>query len=141
MNGEDVVSAPRDHVIGLVRACAQRVSLVVCQPGPGGAGTAGRRSALLSRARKARLRARPGRVRFAESVCVNGSPLFPVSLTFSRLRFTSSKLLLFKVSFSKKNWSKVFLFDAIVQVVLVLYAFVQNYFVQDLPCQRFTLLF
>jgi len=32
INGEDVKEAPRDHVIQLVRACSESVSLVVCQP-------------------------------------------------------------------------------------------------------------
>lgn len=80
VNGEDVKDAPRDHVIQLVRACETQVNLLVCQPemlpcSPG------RKSTLLSAARKEKLRnKRPSRVRFAESVCVNGAPLFPVSL-------------------------------------------------------------
>lgn len=80
VNGEDVKDAPRDHVIQLVRSCESQVSLLVCQPemlpcSPG------RKSTLLSPARKEKLRnKRPSRVRFAESVCVNGAPLFPVSL-------------------------------------------------------------
>ncbi len=32
INGEDVKSAPRDHVIQLVRNCKDVVSLLVCQP-------------------------------------------------------------------------------------------------------------
>jgi len=39
----------------------------------------GRKSTLLSAGKKAKLKSRPTRVRFAESVCVNGAPLFPVS--------------------------------------------------------------
>lgn len=80
VNGEDVKDAPRDHVIQLVRACDQQVSLLVCQPAMNGG--AGRKSTLLSASKKAKLRTRPNRVRFAESVCVNGSPLFPVSCFF-----------------------------------------------------------
>lgn len=80
VNGEDVKEAPRDHVIQLVRACEARVTLVVCQPSV--AGTMGRKSTFLSAGKKAKLRTRPSRVRFAESVCVNGAPLFPVSLPF-----------------------------------------------------------
>lgn len=38
-----------------------------------------RKSALLSAAKKAKLKSNPSRVRFAEGVVVNGSPLFPVS--------------------------------------------------------------
>lgn len=38
-----------------------------------------RKSALLSSAKKAKLKSNPSRVRFAEGVLVNGSPLCPVS--------------------------------------------------------------
>lgn len=38
-----------------------------------------RKSALLSAAKKAKLKSNPSRVRFAEGVVVNGSPLFAVS--------------------------------------------------------------
>lgn len=83
MNGEDVKDAPRDHVIQLVRSCETQVSLLVCQPETVPC-TPGRKSTLLSPARKEKLRnKRPSRVRFAESVCVNGAPLFPVSAYFS----------------------------------------------------------
>ena len=77
VNGEDVKEAPRDHVIQLVRACDTQVSLLVCQPAM--SGCPGRKSTLLSAGKRAKLRSRPSRVRFAESVCVNGAPLFPVS--------------------------------------------------------------
>lgn len=79
VNGEDVKEAPRDHVIQLVRSCEHQVSLLVCQPEQLPC-SPGRKSTLLSPARKEKLRnKRPSRVRFAESVCVNGAPLFPVS--------------------------------------------------------------
>lgn len=77
VNQEDVKDAPRDHVIQLVRSCESQVSLLVCQPLMNGC--AGRKSTLLSAGKKKKLRSRPNRVRFAESVCVNGAPLFPVS--------------------------------------------------------------
>ncbi|KAL1491758.1 hypothetical protein ABEB36_012308 [Hypothenemus hampei] len=76
VNGEDVKSAPREHVISLVRSCTQSVTLEVCQPTEQ---QGVRKSTLLSATKKARLRSRPSRVRFAESVCVNGAPLFPPS--------------------------------------------------------------
>lgn len=79
VNGEDVKDAPRDHVIQLVRNCDSTVEMVVCQP-MHQISLTGRKSTLLSPAKKSKLKARPIRVRFAESVCVNGSPLFPVSL-------------------------------------------------------------
>lgn len=82
VNGEDVKDAPRDHVIQLVRSCDTQVSLLVCQPAM--AHCAGRKSTLLSAGKRAKLRSRPSRVRFAESVCVNGAPLFPVSIYYKR---------------------------------------------------------
>lgn len=79
VNGEDVKDAPREHVIQLVRSCEHQASLLVCQPETLPA-SPGRKSTLLSPGRKEKLRTkRPSRVRFAESVCVNGAPLFPVS--------------------------------------------------------------
>ncbi|KFB43510.1 AGAP003128-PA-like protein [Anopheles sinensis] len=77
VNGEDVKDAPRDHVIQLVRNCETSVTLLVCQPQLYNA--VGRKSTLLSAGKKAKLKSRPIRVRFAESVCVNGAPLFPPS--------------------------------------------------------------
>ncbi|KAM7362091.1 uncharacterized protein ACRADG_012925 isoform 1-T11 [Cochliomyia hominivorax] len=77
VNGEDVKDAPRDRVIQLVRACETQVTLLVCQPAHNI--TPGRKSTLLSAGKRAKLKTRPSRVRFAESVCVNGSPLFPPS--------------------------------------------------------------
>lgn len=76
VNGEDVKDAPRDRVIQLVRACETQVTLLVCQPAHNI--TPGRKSTLLSAGKRAKLKTRPSRVRFAESVCVNGAPLFPV---------------------------------------------------------------
>ncbi|KPU79576.1 uncharacterized protein Dana_GF17163, isoform D [Drosophila ananassae] len=78
VNGEDVKDAPRDHVIQLVRACEAQVNLLVCQP-MAHCVLPGRKSTLLSAGKRAKLRSRPSRVRFAESVCVNGAPLFPTS--------------------------------------------------------------
>lgn len=77
VNGEDVKTAPREHVIALVRACTKTVNLVVSQPTEQ---KGARKSTLLSASKRARLKSKPSRVRFAESVCVNGAPLFPVSL-------------------------------------------------------------
>nr|XP_018902965.1 PREDICTED: FERM and PDZ domain-containing protein 4 isoform X2 [Bemisia tabaci] len=80
INDEDVFSAPRDHVIQLVRACASTVCLVVCQPLYD---STARKSALLSSAKKAKLKTNPSRVRFAEGIVINGSPLFPTSTFIS----------------------------------------------------------
>ncbi|CAH2000524.1 unnamed protein product, partial [Acanthoscelides obtectus] len=78
VNGEDVCQAPREHVISLVRGCQRCVRLTVCQPAESQGGGL-RKSTLLSAGKRARLRTKPPRVRFAESVCVNGAPLFPPS--------------------------------------------------------------
>lgn len=64
-------------MIQLVRNCDNNVEMVVCQPQLTYSMN-GRKSTLLSPAKKHKLKTRPIRVRFAESVCVNGSPLFPV---------------------------------------------------------------
>ncbi|XP_060801455.1 uncharacterized protein LOC106134103 isoform X2 [Amyelois transitella] len=77
VNGEDVSLAAREHVISAVRACSDKVTLRVCQPAR--TGNLMRRSALLSAAKRARLRARPPRVRFADSVQLNGAPMYPPS--------------------------------------------------------------
>lgn len=80
VNGEDVRDAERDHVINKIKACTQQVNLLVCQRRL--CGYPGRKSTLLSAGKRAKLRTRPNRVRFAESVCVNGAPLFPVSFFY-----------------------------------------------------------
>ncbi|KAF2359462.1 FERM N-terminal [Trinorchestia longiramus] len=70
INGEDVKKAPRDHVIQLVRSCKETVTLTVTQPP---LDNSARKSALLSAAKKQRLKSNPSRVRFAESVHINGA--------------------------------------------------------------------
>ena len=45
-----------------------------------------RKSALLSAAKKAKLKSNPSRVRFAESVDINGSPAHNVSVHFDLFR-------------------------------------------------------
>lgn len=76
INGEDVKKAPRDHVIQLVRSCKDRVQLTVTQPP---LDNSARKSAMLSAAKKQRLKSNPSRVRFAESVDINGSPSYSPS--------------------------------------------------------------
>ncbi|CAL4059833.1 unnamed protein product, partial [Meganyctiphanes norvegica] len=71
INGEDVKTAPRDHVIQLVRSCKDKVTLTVTQPP---LDNSARKSAMLSAAKKQRLKNNPSRVRFAESVDINSSP-------------------------------------------------------------------
>nr|XP_045586540.1 FERM and PDZ domain-containing protein 4-like isoform X2 [Procambarus clarkii] len=82
INGEDVKKAPRDHVIQLVRSCKDKVQLTVTQPP---LDNSARKSALLSAAKKQRLKSNPSRVRFAESVDINGSP------SYSPSNFSSSE--------------------------------------------------
>ncbi|XP_050428155.1 uncharacterized protein LOC126838085 isoform X2 [Adelges cooleyi] len=76
INDEDVQNGLRDYVIQLVRSCTDTITLLVCQPP---LDNSARKSALLSSAKKAKLKSNPSRVRFAEGVLVNGSPLCPVS--------------------------------------------------------------
>ncbi|CAL1275502.1 unnamed protein product, partial [Larinioides sclopetarius] len=76
INGEDVMRAPREHVIELIRSCKQTVTLLVCQPQTN---NTTRKSALLTAAKKAKLRNNPSRVRFSEGVIINGSPLYSPS--------------------------------------------------------------
>uniref|UniRef100_A0A6P6XQH8 Uncharacterized serine-rich protein C215.13-like n=1 Tax=Dermatophagoides pteronyssinus TaxID=6956 RepID=A0A6P6XQH8_DERPT len=73
VNGHNVRNSPREHVIELIKSSEETVTLVVCQPYTQ---NSIRKSALLTAAKKQRLRSNPSRVRFAEGVIVNGSPLF-----------------------------------------------------------------
>ncbi|KAL4230083.1 Frmpd3p [Mactra antiquata] len=70
INGQDVKKAPREFVIDLVRACKQSINLTVCQPYND---NSSRKSALLTAAKKDRLKKNPSRVRFAEEIIVNGA--------------------------------------------------------------------
>lgn len=92
INSENVEKAPREHVIELVRSCKQSVKLTVCQPyNLNGA----RKSALLSAAKKAKLKSKPSRVRFAEGVVINGSPLYSPSPFESCVPFLPNVLKVF----------------------------------------------
>ncbi|XP_076368098.1 uncharacterized protein LOC143255775 isoform X2 [Tachypleus tridentatus] len=73
INGEDVLKAPREHVIELIRSCKQSVHLTVCQPQ---SNNTTRKSALLTAAKKTKLKSKHPRVHFAEGVLINDSPLF-----------------------------------------------------------------
>ncbi|GBN29692.1 FERM and PDZ domain-containing protein 4, partial [Araneus ventricosus] len=85
INGEDVMRAPREHVIELIRSCKQTVTLLVCQPQTN---NTTRKSALLTAAKKAKLRNNPSRVRFSEGVIINGSPLYSCCNDVVEERFT-----------------------------------------------------
>ncbi|XP_060597612.1 serine-rich adhesin for platelets-like isoform X4 [Ruditapes philippinarum] len=87
INGQDVKKAPREFVIDLVRSCKQSITLSVCQPyNDNNVGwlemlrdimadtdESSRKSALLTAAKKDRLKKNPSRVRFAEEIIVNGA--------------------------------------------------------------------
>lgn len=92
INGEDVKSAPREHVIELVKSCQQSVKLVVCQPHTN---NTTRKSALLTAAKKAKLKSNPSRVRFAEGVVINGSPLYCPSTFESCVPFMPNVMKVF----------------------------------------------
>ncbi|ELU07588.1 hypothetical protein CAPTEDRAFT_26609, partial [Capitella teleta] len=74
INREDVQTVPRERVIELVRSCKESIVVKVCQPRADNVSSS-RKSALLTAAKKARLKNNPSRVRFADSVLVNGSPV------------------------------------------------------------------
>ncbi|XP_029836745.2 uncharacterized protein LOC8040054 isoform X3 [Ixodes scapularis] len=92
INGEDVKCAPREHVIELVKSCKQSVKLVVCQPH---VNNTTRKSALLTAAKKAKLKSNPSRVRFAEGVVINGSPLYCPSTFESCVPFLPNVMKVF----------------------------------------------
>lgn len=92
INGEDVKNAPREHVIELVKSCKQSVKLVVCQPH---VNNTTRKSALLTAAKKAKLKTNPSRVRFAEGVVINGSPLYCPSTFESCVPFLPNVMKVF----------------------------------------------
>ncbi|GFS04012.1 FERM and PDZ domain-containing protein [Elysia marginata] len=76
INGEEVRRAPKDKVIELVRSCRHSITLTVCQPYYD---NSNRKSAILTPAKKARLKDNPSRVRFSDAVLVNGASVASVS--------------------------------------------------------------
>lgn len=92
INGEDVMRSPREHVIELIRSCKQTVTLLVCQPITN---NTTRKSALLTAAKKAKLKNNPSRVRFSEGVVINGSPLYSPSPMDSYVPFLPNVLKVF----------------------------------------------
>jgi len=63
-----------------------------------------RKSALLSAAKKAKLKSNPSRVRFAEGVVVNGSPLFAVSMELYKFKLCVFTLNKFVGVIKSKIW-------------------------------------
>lgn len=92
INGDDVQKSPRERVIELVRSCKHSVKLQVCQPITN---NTTRKSALLTAAKKAKLKSNPSRVRFAEGVVINGSPLYCPSPYESYVPFMPNVLKVF----------------------------------------------
>ncbi|XP_074649908.1 uncharacterized protein LOC141905072 [Tubulanus polymorphus] len=92
INEEDVKKAPREYVIDLVRSCKETIKLTVCQPH---SGDTNHKSALLTAAKKARLKNHPSRVRFAESVEVNGDTVMSVPSSESCIPFMPNVLKVF----------------------------------------------
>ncbi|XP_055959064.1 uncharacterized protein LOC126829506 [Patella vulgata] len=92
INAEEVRKAPREKVIELVRACKQSIVLTVCQPY---SDNSSRKSALLTAAKKAKLKSNPSRVRFAESVMVNGAHVLTPSIQESYVPFMPNVLKVF----------------------------------------------
>ncbi|XP_054163945.1 uncharacterized protein LOC128961710 [Oppia nitens] len=106
INGEDVYRAPREHVIELVKSCKHSVVLTICQPY---SNNSTRKSALLTASKKAKLKSNPSRVRFAEGVVINGSPLFcPLSTFDSCVPFMPNVLKVFL----ENGQTKTFKYDS-----------------------------
>ncbi|XP_076446709.1 uncharacterized protein LOC143284028 isoform X2 [Babylonia areolata] len=92
INGEEVRRAPREKVIELVRSCKESIILTVCQPY---ADNSNRKSALLTAAKKAKLKNNPSRVRFADAVMVNGASVTNPSPVESYVPFMPNVLKVF----------------------------------------------
>lgn len=113
INGEDVMKSPREHVIELIRSCKQTVTLLVCQPITN---NSTRKSALLTAAKKAKLKNSPNRVRFSEGVIINGSPLYSPSPMDSYVPFLPNVLKVFL----ENGQTKSFKYDSTTTVTDVL---------------------
>ncbi|RWS10540.1 FERM and PDZ domain-containing protein 4-like protein, partial [Dinothrombium tinctorium] len=105
INGEDVANARREHVIELVKSCKHSVVLTVCQPHTN---NSTRKSALLTASKKAKLKSNPSRVRFAEGVVINGSPLYCPSPFESCVPFIPNVLKVFL----ENGQTKTFKYDS-----------------------------
>ncbi|RWS26683.1 FERM and PDZ domain-containing protein 4-like protein, partial [Leptotrombidium deliense] len=105
INGEDVFNAKREHVIDLVKSCKNSVVLIVCQPH---SNNSTRKSALLTASKKAKLKSNPSRVRFAEGVVINGSPLYCPSPFESCVPFIPNVLKVFL----ENGQTKTFKYDS-----------------------------
>ncbi|XP_059147395.1 uncharacterized protein LOC131935096 isoform X2 [Physella acuta] len=92
INGEEVRRAPREKVIELVRSCRQSITLTVCQPY---SDNSNRKSAILTAAKKARLKSNPSRVRFADAILVNGASVSSQSPLESYVPFMPNVLKVF----------------------------------------------
>ncbi|PRD29512.1 UNVERIFIED_CONTAM: Frmpd4 [Trichonephila clavipes] len=75
-----------------ITSCKHSVKLKVCQPITN---NTTRKSALLTAAKKAKLKSNPSRVRFAEGVVINGSPLYCPSPFDSHVPFMPNVLKVF----------------------------------------------
>ncbi|GIX71676.1 FERM and PDZ domain-containing protein 4 [Caerostris extrusa] len=119
INGEDVMRSPREHVIELIRSCKQTVNLLVCQPQTN---NTTRKSALLTAAKKAKLRNNPSRVRFSEGVIINGSPLYSPSPVDGNVPFLPNVLKVFL----ENGQTKSFKYDSTTTVQDVLNSLVEK---------------
>lgn len=121
MNGEDTFDAPREEIIRRVKCSEDRVTLLVCQPnldqfqtadGEGNeklfkSGFHLLRSALLTDAKKARLRIGQPRVRFSDRVSIDGNPLFTQSPSDSPLPVVYNVLKVYL----ENNQTRTFKYD------------------------------
>ncbi|XP_015790098.1 uncharacterized protein LOC107366965 isoform X2 [Tetranychus urticae] len=124
INGIDMIRAPREEVIEMVKSCQHSVKLTVCQP------FSTRKSAILTAAKKAKLKSNPSRVRFAEGVAINGSPLYCQTPFESAVPFMPNVLKVFL----ENGQTKTFKYDSSITVQDVLNSLVEKL---DLRCSEY----
>lgn len=115
VNGHDVSRARKTEIVDMVRACESTVRLTVIQPSVNNYNSA-RKSAILTAAKKAKLKSHPSRVRFAEGVATNGSPFLGSTPFDSCAQFLPNMLKVFL----ENGQTKTFKYDATITVQDVL---------------------
>lgn len=115
VNGHDVSKARNREIVDMVRSCENTVRLTVIQPSVHNYNSA-RKSAILTAAKKAKLKSHPSRVRFAEGVAVNGSPFLGSTPFDSCAQFLPNMLKVYL----ENGQTKTFKYDATITVQDVL---------------------
>ncbi|XP_074593078.1 uncharacterized protein LOC141848868 isoform X2 [Brevipalpus obovatus] len=116
VNGHSVVQARNREIVELIRSCENSVCLTVIQPSVNKNENSNRKSAILTAAKKAKLKSHPSRVRFAEGVAINGSPFLGSTPFDSCAPFMPNVLKVFL----ENGQTKTFKYDATITVEDVL---------------------